>query len=127
MHKSFGILGGLALLCAACGGSPTSPSEAATYSPTQDPATATSLTYTRDIQPILSADCTACHSPSQRSGGYDFTTYAGVMRAVTAGSAQSILVRATLPSGSMYRNFRGSPTVKSDTIKRWVVDFGAVQ
>ena len=115
------------LLCAACGGSPIAPSSAVTYAPVQDPAAATSLTYTADIQPILAADCTACHSASRRDGGYDFTSYDGVLRAVIAGSAQSPLVRATQSNGAMYRNFRGSAAQKAETIRRWVVDFGAAR
>lgn len=117
----------VAILSVACGGSPTSPSNIPTYAPTQDPASATSLTYTRDIQPILSADCTSCHNASQRGGGYDLTSYIGVMQAVAPGNAQSPLVRATQSNGVMYRNFRGSASAKSDTIRRWVVDFSAAQ
>lgn len=117
----------LAILGVSCGGSPISPSDTATYAPTQDPASATSLTYTRDIQPILSADCTSCHSASQRGGGYDLSSYNGVKQAVAPGNAQSPLVRATQSNGVMYRNFRGSASAKSDTIRRWVVDFSAVQ
>lgn len=79
------------------------------------------------MQPILAADCTVCHNASRRDGGYDFTTYAGVMRAVAAGSAASPLVRQTQPGGAMYSNFRGSAPAKSETIRRWVVDFKAVQ
>jgi hypothetical protein len=127
MRRTLPLLAAAAMLCAACGGSPISPSNAPTYAPAQDPAGATSLTYSKDIQPILAADCTACHSASRRDGGYDFTSYAGVLRAVTAGSAQSPLVRATQSNGTMYRNFRGSAAQKAETIRRWVVDFGAAQ
>ena len=128
MKRTLPLLAAIAFLCAACGGaSPTSPSNVPTYAPAQDPAGATSLTYTKDIQPILSADCTSCHSASRRDGGYDFTSYSGVLRAVTAGNAQSPLVRATQSNGTMYRNFRGSAAQKAETIRRWVVDFGAAQ
>jgi hypothetical protein len=109
---------------AACGGSPTAPD---TPGPSQDPATATSLTFSADVQPILNNDCVTCHGGSRQDAGYDFRTYAGVMRAVTAGSANSTLVRATQPGGVMYSNFRGSATAKAETIRRWVVDFKAVQ
>jgi hypothetical protein len=128
MNRSLLTLLGVAIVCTACGGSPTTPSNtAATYTPAQDPATATALTYTSDVQPILSADCTVCHNASRKDGGYDFTSYAGVMRAVTAGSAQSPLVRQTQPGGPMYANFRGAASAKAETIRRWVVDFKAVQ
>ncbi len=79
MKRTLPLLAAIAFPCAACGGaSPTSPSNVSTYAPAQDPAGATSLTYTKDIQPILAAD-------------------------------------------------RGSAAQKAETIKRWVVDFGAAQ
>ena len=128
MARSIPVFIVLVILCASCGGgSPTSPTSVPTYSPTQDAATAATLTYTKDIQPILAADCTSCHNPSQRAGGYDFTAYSGVLRALTPGSAQSPLVRATQSNGQMYQQFRGSASAKSETIRRWVVNFGAAQ
>src|SRR6187455_1016407 len=95
--------GGLSLvaLVAACAGSPTAADATPTPGPTQDPATATSLSFTADVQPILNNDCVTCHGNSRAEKGYNFTTYTGVMRAVTAGSASSPLVRVTQPGGSM--------------------------
>jgi len=114
----------LAALMAACGGSPTQPDSPA---PVQDPGTAASLTFTTDVQPILNNDCTQCHGASRQEQGYDFRTYAGVLRAVSAGSANSPLVRVTQPGGQMYNEFRGSASAKAETIRRWVVDFKAAQ
>lgn len=116
-------------LAAACGGgggsSPTGPTGASISVP--DPSTATSITYAANVQPILASDCTPCHNASVKNGGYDLSSYAGVMRAVTAGSANSVLVRATQPGGVMYSALRTSATEKSATIRRWVVDFNAAQ
>jgi hypothetical protein len=111
---------------AACGGtsSPTAPDSPG---PAQDPATAASLTFSADVQPILNNDCISCHGGSRQEKGYDLRTYSGVMRAVTAGSASSILVRVTQPGGQMYPEFRGSSAAKAETIRRWVVDFKATQ
>ena len=113
---------------ASCGGggvgSPTGPD---TPAPTQNPATATSLTFSADVQPILNNDCVSCHGGSRQEKGYDFRTYSGVMRAVTAGSASSILVRVTQSGGLMYPEFRGNASAKAETIRRWVVDFNAAQ
>jgi hypothetical protein len=117
----------LVAVAAACGGSPTAPDATPTPGPTQDPATATSLTFTADVQPILNNDCVPCHGGSRTENGYNFTTYAGVLRAVTAGSASSLLVRVTQPGGIMYQEFRGSAAAKAETIRRWAVDFKAVQ
>ena len=114
----------LALAVACGGGPPTAPD---TSAPMQDPATATSLTFGADVQPIINNDCVSCHGGSRQEKGYDFRTYSGVMRAVVAGSASSILVRQTQPGGAMYQEFRGSAAAKSETIRRWVVDFKAAQ
>jgi hypothetical protein len=116
------------LVTAACAGgtsSPTGPTGASISVP--DPTNATSLTYTANVAPILQSDCTVCHNSSTRSGGYDLTSYSAVMRAVTPGSAQSPLVRVTQPGGLMYSMLRTTAAEKSATIKRWVVDFNAVQ
>ena len=113
-----------AAFTAACGGSPTQPDTAA---PAQDPSTATSLAFSADVQPILNNDCVQCHGASRQEQGYNFSTYAGVMRAVSAGSANSPLVRVTQPGGAMYSEFRGSAAAKAETIRRWVVDFRAAQ
>jgi hypothetical protein len=118
-------IGFVVALEGACGGgSPTAPT---TAGPVQDPATATSLTFTQDVQSILNNDCVTCHGGSSAGAGYDVRTYAGVMRAVTAGSASSPLVQITQPGGRMYGQFRGSASAKAETIRRWVVDFRGVQ
>lgn len=125
------ILLGIVLLPAAlelwgCGGggvsSPTAPSSSITVS---DPTNATSLTYTTDIAPILASDCTLCHNSSNQNGGVNLTTYAGVLRTVTPGNANSVLIQVTRPGGLMYSNFRSTPAEKSATIRRWIVDFNA--
>lgn len=117
------------MLLAACGGggsnSLTGPTTASISVP--DPSTATSITYSTNIAPILQSDCTACHNSGTRSGGYDFTSYAGVLRAVTPGSSRSPLVVATQSGGVMYSMLRTSSAEKSATIRRWVVDFNAAQ
>jgi hypothetical protein len=116
------------LMSAACGGgssSPTGPSASSISVP--DPSTATSLTYANNIAPILQSDCIMCHNASTRSGGYDFTSYAGVMQAVVPGNPRSRLVVATQPGGLMYGMFGATPTEKSATIYRWVVNFNAAQ
>jgi hypothetical protein len=114
-------------MTAACGGSPTGADSATTPGPAQDPASATSLTYTADVQPILNSDCVPCHGGSQTNGGVTLTSYATVMRTVSAGSPNSVLVLVTQPGGLMYGNWRGSASTKAETIRRWVVDFKAAQ
>jgi mono/diheme cytochrome c family protein len=113
-------------LVTACGSS-SSPTAPDTAAPLQDPATATLLTFTQDVQPIINSDCVSCHGNGRQEAGLDFRTYAGVMRVVTPGNANSVLVRATQSGGIMFQQFRGSAAAKSATIRRWVVDFQAVQ
>jgi hypothetical protein len=88
---------------------------------------ATNYTYTANVRPILTSDCTRCHNASQHDGGLDFTTYAGVVRAVTAGSDASALVRVTQPGGLMYTELTGDRTGKAGIIYDWVVHSGAAQ
>jgi len=55
-----------------------------------------SPTYSRDIQPILQANCTACHSGSGEglaASGLDLGTYEGLMRGTRLG-------RVVVPGGS---------------------------
>jgi len=123
----FAILILAPLVVSGCGGSsPTSPSPTTTTSSTSNTGV-TPYTYTTDVRPILTADCTRCHNTSQHEAGYDFTSYAGVLRAVTPGNAQSILVRATGSRGVMYPEFSGDRAAKSQVIYDWVVTSNAAQ
>ena len=88
------------------------------------------LTYTNDVQPILAANCVTCHGPNSPAAGRNLSTYAGVLATLTAGSANSVLVTATQPGGSMYSFL--SPTATqtqaqlSELIRQWVLT-GAMQ
>jgi hypothetical protein len=111
-------------LVSACGGT-TSPT-----SPSSEPLTTTgttTYTYTTDVKPILNSDCIRCHNAVLHENGYDFTTYAGVRRAVTPGSAGSVLVRVVQPGQSMYVNFSGNRTQKAQVVTDWVVSSGAAE
>ena len=118
------LLDVVALIAAACGSSPSSPSAVAI---TLTGTGVTTYTYTNDIAPIVNSDCVACHNARQQDGGYDFTTYAGVVRAVTPGSDSSPLVRAVQPSGPMYGNLSGNRNQKVQIIYDWVVNSRAAQ
>ena len=87
----------------------------------------TTYTYTANIAPILNTDCISCHNASNKNGGVNLSTYAGVMAVVTAGSANSILVKAVQPTGPMYSELSGSRTTKAQTIYDWVVNSKAAQ
>ena len=110
------------LVVVACGGnSLTNPSETVTGTGV------TTYTYTADVRSILNADCTSCHNASLRQGGYDFTTYAGVLRAAIAGNANSPLVVQTRPGHAMYSNLSGDRTHKAEVIYDWVVNSNVAQ
>lgn len=112
------------VLVASCGKSPTSPSSVPIDT---TGAGITTYTYTNDIQPILNSDCVSCHGPSHQEKGYNFSTYAGVQRALTAGSDASVIVRVTQPQGAMYANFSGNRLTKAGMIYDWVVNSHAAQ
>ena len=119
----------IALLAAGCGGqsggssvSPASPS--ATSSTASTPASTPAggpYAYVQDVKPVLSADCTRCHSGSKPSAGLDLSTYTGVMRVVSAGNANSTLVLVTRSGGLMYGYLSGDRAGKSDIIRQWVI------
>jgi hypothetical protein len=124
------------VLFAACGGgadSPTSPSTVTAPTTTSaggtttSTGTSTSLAYVNDIKPILDSDCVVCHNPRQHEDNVYLSTYAGVMRVVQAGSANSLLVRVTRSNGIMYPNLTGDRAAKSELIRSWVVDSRAVE
>lgn len=106
--------------------STTTTSTGSTGGATSTPAP-TGLTYVKDIAPIMTADCTACHGTARRDAGYDFSTYAGVMKAVSSATANAKLVRVTQPGGLMYSQFKSNAATKSKTIYDWVVTYKAVQ
>ncbi len=126
------IAGGCLMLTLACGGggSPVAPdtSSSTTSSTTPTaPTSSTSLTYVKDIAPILNSDCLGCHSSFRRTAGVDLSSYAGVMQVVTPGSANSILILVTQPGGLMYPAFSGNASQKASTIRTWIVSNNAAQ
>jgi hypothetical protein len=99
--------------------------------PSQVPVTnrgtgVTTYTYTTNIQPIL-VDCLPCHGPTIQNATYNFSTYVGVLRALTPGSEASPIVKMTQPDGPMYTNITGDRFTKSGIIYDWVVNSGAAQ
>jgi hypothetical protein len=106
--------------------SPTAPTASSTSS-SGTTSGSTTLTYVKDVQPILASDCVRCHGPSRRDAGVDLSTYANVMQTVVAGNANSLLVLVTQPGGLMYGQFSGSQSTKATTIRDWVVSSHAAQ
>jgi Planctomycete cytochrome C len=104
---------------------PTTPST--TDSSTTTTSGPTTLTYVKDIQPVLAADCVRCHGPSRREAGVDLSTYANVMKTVTAGNANSLLILVTRSGGVMNGQFSGNRSQKATLIRDWIVSSNAAQ
>lgn len=119
------VLFAVALTSAGCGSS--SPSAPSAVAVTITGTGISTYTYTADVAPILNADCVRCHNASQHDAGLNFTTYAGVLVAVTPGSDQSPLVRVIQPTGAMYANLTGNRNQKVQIIYDWVVNSRAAQ
>jgi len=80
------------------------------------------------IQAIINRSCMPCHNAQQRSGGHEFTNYAGVANSVTPGnSANSELIRSVRGPMPRMPKFRPAlPAKDVDTIAKWI-DAGAKQ
>lgn len=46
----------------------------------------TSFAYSSRIRPLLDTWCVGCHNPASAGGGYDLSSYSGVVSTITAGS-----------------------------------------
>jgi hypothetical protein len=91
------------------------------------PLAARPLAYVQDIKPIFDRDCLECHSRREAAGDYSVSTYADVMRGQRPGNADSSLVVACAPGGSMYRYFRGDPLVDATLVFRWIVYYNGAE
>ena len=128
------------LVTTGCGGgsSPTQPSSASSTTTTTTTTTTGStgggtstttatVSYVQDIRPIFVADCTRCHAGSRPDAGLDLSTYAGTMRVVTAGNANSALIRFTQSGSAMYQYFSGDRAAKANLVRTWVVSNNAAE
>jgi WD40 repeat protein/mono/diheme cytochrome c family protein len=91
------------------------------------------VSFRQQIQPILRANCVACHKPTKDKGGLDVTTYAALMR----GGKHGDTVVAGKPEGSrLIRDVSGAvPTMPEEgepilgeelaLLTRWIAE-GAV-
>ena len=118
---------GLVTAIACGGGSSTSPSSVTNTAIMITGTGRTTLTYTNDIRPILATDCFSCHGQTVQQQGFDFTTYNGVLAALTPGSDTSLIVRVTQPGGLMYGMLSGDRNQKAGLIYDWVVNSKAAQ
>lgn len=71
----------------------------------QEPA-AKAVDFTKDVMPILKADCISCHGKKSPAANLDFSTYESTMKGgvnknliVKNKSANSLLVKRIIPNG----------------------------
>ncbi|MDZ4663766.1 MAG: CxxxxCH/CxxCH domain-containing protein [Bacteroidota bacterium] len=86
------------------------------------------ICYGNDIQPILTRGCTnvGCHSSGSSAGGYNFTTYEGVIGAVMTGNASKSELYKAIKGSHPKMPKEGTPLTRKEVnmIKAWI-DFGA--
>ena len=75
--------------------------------------------YKEKIQPILTAWCTGCHSQSNASGGYDFSTYSSTMNKASNAAFLGALEHSPGFS-SMPKNSSKLPDCSITAIEKWV-------
>ena len=95
-------------------------------------ATASTVDFERDVQPILQQNCIGCHGPSQQMNGFRLDRRSAALR----GGTQTVIVPGSSASSRLYLRLIGNqfgntmpPTAKlsaadAATIKRWI-DQGA--
>jgi len=81
------------------------------------------VTYSKSVAPIINTACLGCHSNALASGGYNFSTHAGVKAAVTNGRLMGSINYLTGFSG-MPQGYKLN-SCQLATIKKWV-DAGAL-
>lgn len=78
----------------------------------------TKINYVEHIKPIMTKYCTNCHSSVLKLGGYDLTTYFGVLAPAKSGKLLGAVKHATgfipMPSATQYIS-----TCEALLIKRW--------
>ena len=65
--------------------------------PTSEPPAAGSVSFAKNVQPILDGSCTSCHGTGRAGGGLDLATYEGVL----AGGNSGPSVLPSDPGGSL--------------------------
>lgn len=106
------------------GGVTPTPTPAPTPTPVPTPAptpTPTTVSYSGVIQPLLNANCIACHS-TNGSAGVTLTSYSSTMSTVVAGNAaNSLLYKAVTGNGVTKMPIGGSlSAAQIQSIADWI-------
>ena len=91
------------------------------------------ISYSRDVNPILRANCTGCHRPAQSKGNLDLSSYASLMRGGDEGpaiipsrpDASPLLQQVAGPEPSMPIDAEPLITSEIETIRTWILQ-GAI-
>lgn len=82
--------------------------------------TATAMSYSQHIAPIISNKCVVCHSASSPGGGYNLSAYSGLSVAVNNGKLLGSIVwdgsASNMPQGSASR----LPNCDISKIRNWI-------
>jgi len=73
----------------------------------------TTISYSADIVPILSQNCTGCHNSSNASGGYNLTTHANVS------SGANTILKSMRHSSGTAKMPQGSAQLPSTTVDKF--------
>jgi outer membrane lipoprotein-sorting protein len=75
-----------------------------------------------NVRALLGHNCMPCHGPAQRSGGYDLTTYDGVLQGVTPGNPPEsrILQVVSPPNPSMPKMRPPLKQSEVDMVSKWI-------
>ena len=127
MRRAIWMLGlSLALAASGCGDGPstiTGPTVGGGVA--TNPGGAATIGYTQDTKLLFDASCTRCHNTRSRDGGVDLSSYAGALRTLQPGNANSELIRQSRSGGQMFRYWRGDGAAQAEIVRRWIVEFQA--
>lgn len=89
-------------------------------------STSTAICFDSQVLPIIYSNCaeSGCHDSKTRAEGYDLSTYNGIMKGVSAGSASKSKIYSEMASGKMPESPRKMASSQIAIIKQWI-DEGA--
>lgn len=87
----------------------------------QEAPKADEITFAQ-VQTIMNRNCLPCHGPQQRSGGYELTSYQGIMQGVSPGNPGESRVLAVVsgPNPTMPKMRPPLRQADVDAISKWI-------
>lgn len=104
-----------------------------TAAPPAKAATTKPVSFSKEVVPILQANCQGCHQPAKAGGKLDFTTFHGLLaegesgiHAVVAGKAdESSVIEQITPENGKAEMPKGKPPLAASDIalvRRWIAE-----